>query len=151
MIVAPALAIMAGVLGTLGRMPLSEIGTGLLALAGVFVVLGAAALILQPLVPTIIGLGAAIALLGVGVAAVGVGVMAFATGLTALSVSATAAAGAIVIIGSAILSLIPIFFEKIGEGLIALGNVIINGAPIIKDAFLVLLASALEGDYRSSQ
>ena len=144
MIVAPALAIMAGVLGTLGRMPLSEIGTGLLALAGVFVVLGAAALILQPLVPTIIGLGAAIALLGVGVAAVGVGVMAFATGLTALSVSATAAAGAIVIIGSAILSLIPIFFEKIGEGLIALGNVIINGAPIIKDAFLVLLASALE-------
>lgn len=144
MIVAPALAIMAGVLGTLGRMPLSEIGTGLLALAGVFVVLGAAALILQPLVPTIIGLGAAIALLGVGVAAVGVGVLAFATGLTALSVSATAAAGAIVVIGSAILSLIPIFFEKIGEGLIALGNVIINGAPIIKDAFLVLLASALE-------
>jgi hypothetical protein len=144
MIVAPALAIMAGVLGTLGSMPLSEIGTGLLALAGVFVVLGAAALILQPLVPTIIGLGAAITLLGVGVAAVGVGVLAFATGLSALSVSATAAAGAIVIIGSAILSLIPILFEKFGEGLITLGNVIINGAPIIKDAFLVLLASALE-------
>ena len=144
MIIAPALAIMAGVLGKLGRMPLSEIGTGLLSLAGVFVVLGAAALILKPLVPTIIGLGAAIALLGVGVAAVGVGVLAFATGLSTLSVSATAAAGAIVIIGSAILSLIPIFFEKIGEGLIALGNVIINGAPIIKDAFLVLLTSALE-------
>lgn len=144
MIVAPALVIMAGVLGTLGRMPLSEIATGLLALAGVFVVLGVAALILQPLVPTIIGLGVAIALLGVGVAAVGVGVMAFATGLTALAVSATAAAGAIVVIGSAVLSLIPIFFEKIGEGLIALGNAIINGAPIIKDAFLVLLASALE-------
>jgi len=144
LIVAPALAIMAGVLRTLGSMPLSEIGTGLLALAGVFAVLGTAALILKPLVPTIIGLGAAIALLGVGIAAVGVGVLAFSTALTALSVSATAAAGAIVVIGSAILSLIPIFFEKIGEGLIALGNTIINGAPIIKDAFLVLLASALE-------
>jgi len=120
LIVAPALAIMAGVLRTLGRMPLSEIVTGLLALAGVFVVLGAAALILQPLVPTIIGLGAAIALLGVGVAAVGVGVLAFATGLTALSVSATAAAGAIVVIGSAILSLIPIFFEKLAKDLLHL-------------------------------
>ena len=134
MIVAPALAIMAGVLGTLGRMPLSEIGTGLLALAGVFVVLGAAALILQPLVPTIIGLGAAIALLGVGVAAVGVGVLAFATGLTALSVSATAAAGAIVVIGSAILSLIPIFFKKIGEGIVAFAGMISNGLPVIMDA-----------------
>ena len=143
MIVAPALVIMAGALGMLGSMPLSEIGMGLLALAGVFAVLGAAALILKPLVPTIIGLGAAIALLGVGVAAIGVGVLAFATGLATLSVSATAAAGAISRIGSAILSLIPILFEKIGEGLIALGNTTINGAPIIKDAFLVLLASAL--------
>jgi len=144
LIVAPALAIMAKVLEKLGSMPLSEIVIGLLALAGVFVVLGTAALILQPLVPTMIGLSAAIALLGVGIAAVGVGVLAFSTALTALSVSATAAAGAIVVIGSAILSLIPIFFEKIGEGLITLGNTIINGAPIIKDAFLVLLASALE-------
>ena len=144
MIVAPALVIMAGVLKMLSHMSLSEIGTGLLALAGVFAVLGTAALILKPLVPTIIGLSAAIALLGVGVAAVGVGVLAFATGLATLSVSATAAAGAITIIGSAILSLIPILFEKIGEGLIALCNVIINGAPIIKDAFLILLASALE-------
>ena len=144
MIVAPALVIMAGALKILGSMSLSEIGMGLLALAGTFTVLGTAALILKPLVPTIIGLSAAIALLGVGVMAVGVGVLAFATGLATLSVSATAAAGAITIIGSAILSLIPILFEKIGEGLIALGNVIINGAPIIKDAFLVLLASALE-------
>lgn len=144
MIVAPALAIMAKVLETLGGMPLSEIGTGLLALAGIFVVLGAAAIILKPVIPMIFALGAAIALLGVGVAAIGVGVLALATGLTTLSISATAAAGAIVIIGSAILSLIPIFFEKIGEGYIALGKAIINGSSIIKDAFLVLLANALE-------
>ncbi|HQE49480.1 MAG TPA: hypothetical protein PKV93_09050 [Fervidobacterium sp.] len=144
MIVAPALAIMAKVLGTFGSMPLSEIGTGLLALAGVFVVLGAAAIILKPLVPMIFALGAAIALLGVGVAAIGVGVLAFSTALTALSISAAAAAKAIGIIGSAILSLIPIFFEKIGEGLIALGKTIIDGSSTIKDAFLVLLANALE-------
>ena len=144
MIVAPALAIMAKVLGTFGSMPLSEIGTGLLALAGVFVVLGAAAIILKPLVPMIFALGAAIALLGVGVAAIGVGVLALATGLTTLSISAAAAAKAIGIIGSAILSLIPIFFEKIGEGYIALCKTIIDGSSTIKDAFLVLLANALE-------
>ena len=143
LIVAPALMIMATVLKTLGSMPLTEIGVGLLALAGVFATLGLAALILQPLVPTIFALAGAIALMGIGVAAVGAGVLAFSAGLTALAVAATSAAGAIVVIGSAILSLIPVFFEEIGKGIIALGGVIINGAPIIKDAFFVLLESAL--------
>jgi len=144
LIIAPALLLMAQVLKTLGSLSIGEIVKGLASLAGIFIVLGAAALVLQPLVPTILALGLAITLLGTGIALVGIGVLAFSAGLTALAVSATAAAGAIVIIGSAVLSLIPLFFEKIGEGILALGNTIINGAPIIKEAFLVLLDSAIE-------
>ena len=144
LVIAPALAIMAGVLKILGSMSLDEIGTALLALAGTFTVLGVAALVLKPIIPALLGIAGALALMGAAVVLVGIGVLALATGLTALAVSATAAAAAITVIGAAVLGLIPIFFKKVGEGIVAILKVIINAAPLIKDAFLVLLSSALE-------
>jgi hypothetical protein len=143
-IMGAGLLIMAQVIKTLGAMPIDQIIIGLVALAGVFAVLGLAALVLQPLVPTILGLAIAVGILGVGIALVGAGVLAFSAGLTALSLGATAAAGAIVIIGNAVLSLIPILFEKLGEGIVELGKVIINGAPIIAEAIIVLVQATLD-------
>ncbi len=144
LVMAAAIRVLTPALVGLGQMDLAEIGKALLALVGVFAVVGVAGSLLAPLTPVILGLAAAIALLGVGVVAIGAGLLMFSAGLTALAVSGTAGAAALVVIVTSLISLIPIFFEKIGEGLITLGNVIINGAPIIKDAFLVLLASALE-------
>jgi hypothetical protein len=77
LIVAGALSILAPVLKSLGEMSLAEIGKGLLALAGIFTVIGLAGLILAPLTPVILGLSAAVALFGIGCIAVGVGLLAF--------------------------------------------------------------------------
>ena len=63
-----ALAVLTGVLVVLGNLSLGAIVTGLVALAGMFVILGAAGLLLGPIAPALLLLGAAIIVIGAGVA-----------------------------------------------------------------------------------
>jgi len=144
LIVAAALAILAPVLKTLGSMSLKEIGLGLLALVGVFAVLGVAGLVLAPLTPVLIGLGVAMALLGVGMMAVGVGILAFSAGLAALAVSGTAGAAALVLIVTSLIGLVPVFLKKVGEGIIAFAKVIADGGPAMFEALTVVLTSLID-------
>ena len=121
-----------------------SIARGLVALAGSFTVLGVAGVALGPLTPAILGLSAAIAVLGVGCLAAGAGILAFSTGLSALAVSGAAGAASLVVAVSSILSLIPLLFESIGEGILSLAGVIANGGPAIAEAFTVLVLAAVE-------
>jgi len=116
----------------------------LVALAGSFTVLGVAGVALGPLTPAILGLSAAIAVLGVGCLAAGAGILAFSTGLSALAVSGAAGAASLVVAVSSILSLIPLLFESIGEGILSLAGVIANGGPAIAEAFTVLVLAAVD-------
>ena len=134
LVMAAAIRVLTPALGSLGSMNLAEIGKALLALVGVFAVVGVAGLLLAPLTPVILGLAAAIALLGVGVLAIGAGLLAFSAGLTALAVAGTAGAAALVVIVTSLISLIPMALEKLGEGVIAFAQVISNGMPAIMEA-----------------
>lgn len=142
--VSAALAIFTPVLKSLGNMSWESIAKGLVALAGSFAVLGVAGVALGPLTPAILGLSAAIAVLGVGCLAAGAGILAFSTGLSALAVSGAAGAASLVVAVSSILSLIPLLFESIGEGILSLAGVIANGGPAIAEAFTVLVLAAVE-------
>lgn len=142
-IVAGALAILTPILQTLGSMSLLEIGTALAALAATFILLGAAGLILGPVVPVLIGLGIAMSLLGVGLLAVGVGVMAAGVGLTMIAAAGAAATPVLVGLVTALLNLIPFALTKLGEGIIALANVIANGGPAIVKAINTVLTSLM--------
>lgn len=140
-----ALAVLTPVLSVLGAMSWEGIAKGLIAIAGAFAVIGVAGLVLTPLVPTILGLGAAFTLIGIGVMGIGAGLLAAGAGLSALAVGFTAlaaagTAGATAIVASltviitGVASLIPAVIEKIGEGVIAFANVISNGMPVIMEA-----------------
>ena len=142
--VSAALAIFTPVLKSLGNMSWESIAKGLVALAGSFTILGVAGVALGPLTPAILGLSAAIAVLGVGCLAAGAGILAFSTGLSALAVSGAAGAASLVVAVSSILSLIPLLFESIGEGILSLAGVIANGGPAIAEAFTVLVLAAVE-------
>lgn len=142
--VSAALAIFTPVLKSLGNMSWESIARGLVALAGSFTVLGVAGVALGPLTPAILGLSAAIAVLGVGCLAAGAGILAFSTGLSALAVSGAAGAASLVVAVSSILSLIPLLFESIGEGILSLAGVIANGGPAIAEAFTVLVLAAVD-------
>jgi tape measure domain-containing protein len=129
LVIAAALAILAPVLQTFGSMSLLEIGKGLLEIAGIFAIFGAAGLILAPVVPVLLGLGAAMALLGVGMAGIGAGLVLLAAGISALALSGEVGAAALVRIVESLLDLIPLFFDKVAEGLLAFLRAIRNSIP----------------------
>jgi tape measure domain-containing protein len=144
LVVAAALAIIAPVLKTLGGMSWEEIGKGLVTLAGAFAVIGVAGLLLGPIVPGLLGVGAAVILLGIGCLAAGAGILAFSAGLAALAVSGAAGGAALVLVLTGLIGLIPVFLQKVGEGIIEIAKVIANSAPVLKDAFIAVLKAALE-------
>lgn len=143
LVVAAALTILAPVLQTLGQMSLAEIGKSLLAIAGVFVVLGVAAALLAPVIPAIVGLAGAVALLGAGMALAGVGVLAFATGLAVLAASGAAATAAVLAIVSGLIGLLPMVAKELGAAVIVFAQVIASAGPAITDAITTVLMSLL--------
>lgn len=144
LVVAGALLLLSGALKSFAGMSLAELGTGLLAISGIFVVLGVAGLALRPLIPVLFGLGAAVALFGAGCFAVGAGVLAFATGLTALAAAGAGTSVAIVAIVTTLLGLIPMALRMMAEGIIAFAEVITRGAPAIVNAITTTLVSLMD-------
>lgn len=145
-VAAGALAILAPVLTTLGGMSWESIAKGLAALAGVFVVLGVAGLLLTPVVPTLmalagtlLALGAAMLVAGVGVLAFGAGITLLAAGLAALAVSGVAGTTALVGMLAVILGAVPMIVKIIGQLLVALLDLIIKVAPKLFQAAVVLI------------
>lgn len=144
LIVAASLAILAPILNSFSQMSWEEIAKGLVMLAGVFAVFGAASLLLAPVIPVMIGLGLAVATLGVGLLAAGAGVFLFATGITALAVAGTAGVAAVVGIVSGLIGLIPKLMEEIGLGVIAFANVIAKAGPAIFKAMTTVIGSLID-------
>lgn len=144
LVVAAALSIFTPVLKSLGEMSLGEIGLGLLALAGIFAVIGVAGLVLSPLIPVILALGAAVTLFGVGCIAVGAGILAFSAGLSALAIAGTAGAAALVVIITSIIGLIPMIIEQIAAGIIAFAGAIITGMPVIMAAVTAVAVALIQ-------
>ena len=148
MVAAIAIATLTPSLLMLGAMSWESIAKGLISIAGAFAVIGVAALVLQPLLPVILGLAGALALIGVGILAAGVGLTAFAVGFQALALAVStgtvAVVAALTSIVSGIASLIPLILTKIGEGILALCMVIGEGGPAICAAITAILLAAIE-------
>ncbi len=144
LVVAGALAILAPVLQTMGKMSWGEIVRGLTTLAGVMIILGVAGALLTPVVPTLIGLGIAVALIGVGLLAAGVGILAFSIAVTALSISGAALTTTLVAIVSAIIGLIPTIIKGLGLALVALASVLGTAVPALTKAIELILIALLD-------
>jgi hypothetical protein len=145
LIVSNALLILSGVLKVLGSMSWGEIVKGLVTLAAAFVVLGVASALLTPVIPGMLGLGAALFLIGAGLALVGAGVFLFATGLTALSVAGAAGTAAIVALVSAVLGLVPAIVKMVGVVLLTVIDFLIDATPKIVKLILDILVQLLDG------
>lgn len=142
-VVAAALRIMIPVLIALSQLTWGELLVGLAGLAGALTVVGIAGLLIGPVVPALMGLGAAILLLGAGAALAGAGMLAFALGFTALG-AAVAVNGVVMIqLVKDLIGLIPYAAEQIGLGLVAVAKIIIGAAPTWTQAIIVLIESLL--------
>ena len=144
LVVSLSLAVLAGVLKTLGAMSLGEIAKSLLTLVGVLVIIGIAAVVLGPVAPILMTLATAILVFGLAALAAGAGMLLFATALSALAISGAAGITALVLLITSVIGLIPVFFEGVGLGILAIATVIAEGAPIIAEMVKSLLLSVFD-------
>lgn len=148
LIMAVALSMLAPVLVQLGAMSWSDIAAGLAALAGVFLVIGVAGLVLSPIVPIIAALAIAIGLLGIAMLAAGVGVLAFAVGLTILAAAGAGATAAVVALVKGLADALPYVALKIGEALIVFAQVIAKAGPAMLEAMTTVLEAIIDAIVR---
>ena len=134
---------LAPALSTLGSMSLEEIAKGLLAIAGVFVILGTAGYLLVEAIPAITGLGIAIGTFAIACLAVGAGILAFAEGLKVLSSIAAESARSILetleIIIVGILELSVSVAGALTDAIISWCQVFIQSMPAISEAIKVFI------------
>jgi tape measure domain-containing protein len=143
-IAAAGIALLAPALAMLGGLSWKQIVKGLVALAAVFAVIGAAGILLSSAVPALIGFGAALVLIGAGLALAGAGIALIGIGLSAIVVAAPTAVGVIVqafvdlqkgIIKNAKLLIL---------GLLEVVDQIAKVAPRFVDALIKILGSLLD-------
>lgn len=139
-VVALALSVLLPVLQQLGSMSLIEVGTSLLMLAGTFAVLGVAGLVLGPVTPIIIALGAAIALLGIGALSAGTGLYMFASALQLLVQIGPAGVQALTEAFNALIALIPTLITTLVTSLV---ETFVTCIPMMVEGALTLLTSLL--------
>lgn len=111
-LVASAMDKFADVIIKLGNTSLQTIIVGFVTLAGVLIGIGAASAVLAPLVPVMLGLGAALFL-------VGSGAMMLSAALTTLSVAGPAAIGSLILMLSEIIAAIPVMLASLISALTA--------------------------------
>jgi tape measure domain-containing protein len=147
LIVAGSLAILAPVISMFAQLSWEEIAKGLVTLAGAFTVIGLAGLILTPVVPTLLALGAAVTLIGAGMLLAGAGVLAFSVGLTALSISGAAGAAAIVAIVAGLAGIVPLMLKTAHDNIMLLAQLIKDSVPamiIAMSAVILAIATAID-------
>ena len=131
LIAATAIDVLTIALKVLGNMKWENIIKALTMLAGVFVILGVAGLVLGGLTPVILGLSAAVLLLGAGMLAIGIGVAAFSAGLLALVASGSACILVVENLLGAVIAAIPKMGAAIGKGIVELIKVLAEGVTAI--------------------
>lgn len=113
---------------------------GLVGLAGTLTVLGVAGMLLTPVVPTLLALGAALALLGVGLGSIGLGAQAFATAMTMFVTLVDKSKASLI----GLMDLIPLMAAKLAEGIIAFATTISANAATFVGAFKNLILALLD-------
>jgi phage-related protein len=143
LVMAAAMAVFTPQLIALSQLSLAQIGTGLLALAGAFAVVGVAGAVLGVISPLLLAFAAAVALVGVGVAAAGAGMLAFGTGITAVAAAVGTSGAVMISFAKELIELLPQIGLKAGEAMINFLRAVNEGAPQITKAFTTLMESIL--------
>lgn len=143
-IAAGALTMLAPVLIVLGSLDWATILKSLTMLAGIFTVLGLAGFVLAPLVPVILGLGAALILIGGGLALAGAGALAFATAFSVIIATGAAGVQILAEMLGTIISSIPKAMAAFGRGIVSFAKAIAAGGPQFVQSMSRIISNMLD-------
>lgn len=135
---AVALRILVPALKALGEMSLWEIVKALIALAGFFLIIGGAAIVLTPVIPLIAALAVALGLLGIALLGVGLGTFLFAKALELMVHIGIAAI-------TAFLQALPLFVQQLGNIFLAAIKVIGDATPKFVAALVKIVLAVIDG------
>lgn len=141
LVISAALAILAPVLVLLGEMSWEAIAKGLVAIAGAFVAVGLGAILITPALIPLAALAVIVGIMGIGLLAAGAGILAFATGLGIL---AAAGAGAAVVLGlmiDTIIGFIPKAIGALADGIVEFARILSESGPTFVAAAVTLITS----------
>lgn len=143
-IAAGAIAILAAALKVLGGMSVGELIMALVAVAAGLAVITVAALLIQPALPAILGLGAALVVLGIGGALFGVAALLIVTAVGML----VAALGELVEIGlegaKVLAEVFPVLAVAVGDAIVTIATKIAEGLPGIIAALSLAVTALLQ-------
>lgn len=144
LIVAEGLKLFIPSLITLSTMKWSKILHGLEALAAAFAVIGVAGLLLDPVLPGLLGLGVALGLVGVAMLAFGAGASLLGVGLTAIAAAGGTAIGVLLSGLKSLIELLPTLANNLATALVNFITIIGQNSPQIVGAFVLLLTQLLQ-------
>jgi tape measure domain-containing protein len=144
-VAAIGISLLAGALVTLGSMSWGDLLKSLVGLALAFVVIGVAAAAITPVIPSLLGLGAALLLIGAGLALAGAGIFLFATGLSMLLVALPTGVGILI---SALKELVQGAIDAAKQfimGILEIADAFAKIAPKFMDALVQILNTLADG------
>lgn len=136
LILSGALMVLVPTIAALSSMPNAFKGVLVIA-AALGVLIGAGILAGAAILP-LLALAGVLALLGVGCLAAGAGMLLLAKGFALLAVSGVAGGAALTAALTGVMLLIPLFFAKLGEGIVAFADALADGSESMKDALVEL-------------
>jgi tape measure domain-containing protein len=143
LVVSAALSILAGVLLALSVVPFGDLLKALGAIALTLVIFGAAAALLTPVLPALLGLGVAMLALGAAFALFGIGALAVAKAFKLLGEAGPEAAEALTAALKAIGKTLPSLLAGFAEGILEFFQVFVDAAPVIAKGIGVLVGHIL--------
>lgn len=132
------------VLLTFSNLGFTTILSGLLGIAAVIGTLAAAAYLLEPVVPAMIGLGIALAAIGLGFAGIGLGASLLAGAFVTLGKAAPEAKDRLIDLLVAIGAAIPALMAGVARGLVEMGKVFLENIPFFVEIIGTLIVALLE-------
>ena len=139
-----ALTVLAPILVTLGSMSWASIAKGLITLAGAFTIIGVAGVVLGPLVPVLLGLGAAMVLIGGAFALAGAGALGFASAFGIFVAAGSAGIAVISALLKVVITAIPKTVNAFAQGFIEMIKTIGRAAPQMVNSFSKIIGSILD-------
>jgi tape measure domain-containing protein len=143
-IAAKAIEILGKVLATVGKLSIAQIATGLGAIAAVLIVLGLAALVLEPVIPALLALGVALGVVGLAFALFGAGAFLVATAFSIMAVAADAGMKGIMAAIRTLQTAIPMVAATGALLIVNFAEEILRAAPELLKVLTALISQVLE-------
>lgn len=149
LVVSGALIVFTAGMFALSKIPFTSLLANLFVLAVALVAFGAAAFVLQPVIPALLGIAAALALLGVAMVTMSAGIIAFIAMTVIFANSIHLIVDSMTAFAVSILQIIINITPTIGDAVLAvittIANVIVTAAPLLISTIGTLILAVLNG------